>query len=97
MMRRLVNNTERPSAVVIEIDGEQVEAFPGESLATAILASGRRVFRRTHGGSPRAPFCNMGVCFDCVVTVDGVAALRSCMIAVRPGMKVATGGAPGPR
>ncbi len=96
-MRRLVNNTERPAAVVIEIDGEQVEAFPGESLATAILASGRRVFRSTQGGSPRAPFCNMGVCFDCVVTVDGVTEVRSCMIAVRPAMKVATGGVHGPR
>ncbi len=96
-MRRLLNNTERPSAIVIEIDGEQVKAFPGESLATAILASGRRVFRHTQGGSPRAPFCNMGVCFDCVVTVDGAKALRSCMIAVRPGMKVGTGGVGGPR
>ncbi len=96
-MRRLERDTKRPPAVVIEIDGEQLEAFPGESLATAILASGRRVFRRTQGGSPRAPFCNMGVCFDCVVTVDGVTTLRSCMIAVRPGMKVATGGTRGPR
>jgi aerobic-type carbon monoxide dehydrogenase small subunit (CoxS/CutS family) len=96
-MRRLERDTDRPPAVAIEIDGEQVEAFPGESLATAILASGRRVFRSTQGGLPRAPFCNMGVCFDCVVTVDGVAEVRSCMVAVRPGMKVATGGVHGPR
>ena len=96
-MRRLERDTERPPPIVIEIDGEHIDAYPGESLATAILASGRRTLRRTEGGSPRGPFCNMGVCFDCVVTVDGVGALRSCMMAVRPGMKVVTGGVRGAR
>lgn len=79
------------ASVGIEVDGERVEALAGESLATALLASGRRVFRRTASGAPRGPFCNMGVCFDCVVTVDGEAGVRACMTTVRAGMRVETG------
>lgn len=96
-MRRLSNDTERPPPITIEINGESVEAFPGESVATAILSSGRRVFRNTPGGQPRAPFCNMGVCFDCVVTVNGVRNVRSCMTTVREGMSVEIEGVHGPR
>jgi predicted molibdopterin-dependent oxidoreductase YjgC len=88
---RLDRGVERPPAVAIVVDGARVEAFEGESVAAALLAAGTRVFRRTAGGAPRAPFCNMGVCFDCVVEVDGQR-LRACVTAVRAGMRVRTDG-----
>ena len=81
----------RPDPVEIEVDGERVAAFPGESLAAALLAGGVRTFRRTRNGSPRGPFCNMGVCFDCAVEVDGEGPVRACVTPVRAGMAVRTG------
>ncbi len=74
----------------IEVDGEPVQAFEGETIATALLASGRRVFRHTPDGHPRGLYCGMGICFDCAVEVDGESSVRSCITLVRPGMKVRT-------
>jgi len=75
------------------VDGEPVSAYPGESLAAALVAAGRRATRRTASGALRGPYCNMGVCFECVVTVDGTPGTRSCVVPVRAGMRVATGDA----
>ena len=80
---------ERGESVVIEVDGEPVEAQAGETVATALLANGRRVLRRTRvGGKPRGLFCAMGICFDCIVTVDGRSGVRACLAPVEPGMRV---------
>ena len=87
----MTEHIQRPAPVTIEVDGAPLSAYPGESLATALLAAGRRTFHRTTGGEGRGPFCNMGICFDCAVEVDGVAGVRACMTAVRAGMKVSTG------
>jgi predicted molibdopterin-dependent oxidoreductase YjgC len=80
----------RPDAVEIVVDGARIRAFPGESVAAALLSDGRRAFRVTARGEPRGPFCNMGVCFECVVEVDG-ARVRACLAPVRAGMVVRTG------
>lgn len=88
---RLANNVERGKTVQITVDGETIQAYEGESLAVALMASGRRAFRHTHpGGHPRGIFCGIGVCFDCVVTVDELAHIRACLTPVRDGMQVVT-------
>jgi predicted molibdopterin-dependent oxidoreductase YjgC len=80
----------RGQAVQIEVDGEPVEAFEGESIAAALLASGRRTLRYTPDGIARGVFCGMGVCFDCVVEVDGDPSVRSCVTPVQAGMRIQT-------
>lgn len=72
----------------IEVNGQAVPARHGQTIAAALLTAGRRVFRRTEKGRPRGLFCGMGVCFDCLVTVDGVSEQRACMTPVRPGMQI---------
>ncbi len=57
-------------------------------MAAALLAAGLRVWRHTPSGAPRGIFCGMGVCFDCLVTVDDLADQRACVTPVRPGMQV---------
>ena len=89
---RLEHGVTRPTAVAIEVDGVRIDAYPGESVATALLAAGVRVFRRTRSGAPRGPLCNMGVCFECVVAIDGESGMRACATQVREGMSVETGG-----
>lgn len=80
----------RGHPVEIEVDGEPVRAFEGETIAGALLASGRRILRHTPKGSARGLFCGMGACFDCLVEVDGDPSVRSCITPVRHGMKVRT-------
>ncbi len=80
------------NTVTIEVDGQSVQASAGQSVAAALLASDRRVFRRTEkGNAPRSLFCGMGVCFDCLVQIDGEPNVRACMTAVREGMVIETG------
>jgi predicted molibdopterin-dependent oxidoreductase YjgC len=71
------------------VDGEPVEAFEGETVAAVLLARGEVATRTTVKGEPRGVFCGMGVCFDCLVVVDGVPNTRACMTWVREGLQVA--------
>ena len=80
----------RPESIQIFVNGQPTHCHPGESVAAALLAAGSVVFRRTGTGAPRAPFCNMGVCFDCSVTIDGRPFVRSCMTPVQPNMRIET-------
>ena len=79
---------ERGPRVDLLLDGRPVEAYAGETVAAVLLAEGEIATRRTVGGEPRGIFCGMGVCFDCLVVVDGVPNTRACMTWVRNGMQV---------
>jgi len=72
----------------IEVDGRLVSAEPGQTVAAALIGAGITVFRHTPTGARRGVFCGMGVCFDCLVTIDGLADQRACVTPVRPGMRV---------
>lgn len=75
----------------ITVDGRAVPAVPGQSIAAAMHAAGIRSWRTTRfGGRPRGLFCGIGVCFDCLVTVNGVPSLRACVVEARPGDEVTT-------
>lgn len=87
---RVVKLFQRGSPIQILVDGDLVQAFEGETIAAALLASGHRVLRHTTKGSPRGIFCGMGACFECLVEVDGDPSVQSCVTLVRPGMQVRT-------
>ena len=74
----------------IEFDGRPVPAAPGQTVAAALWAAGVRSWRTTPTGAPRGLFCGIGTCFDCLVTVDGAANRRACLVPARPGMTVST-------
>jgi len=77
--------------VRITFDGLALEAREGDSVAAALLAAGVASCRTTPvSGAPRAPYCMMGVCFDCLVVIDGVGNKQSCLVPVREGMAVET-------
>ena len=80
----------RGQALTILVDGMPVQAFSGESVAGALLASGRRAWRKTPQGEARGLFCGIGVCFDCAATVNGVPNVRTCQTPVADGMTVDT-------
>lgn len=75
--------------LTIYLEGEPVKASPGESLAAVLLRTSASWTRKTPvSDSPRAPYCMMGVCFECLVEVDGRASIQSCLTSVRDGMQV---------
>ena len=77
--------------VSLTFDGNPLQAPAGCSVAAALLAGGVSTFRTTPvSGVPRAPYCMMGACFDCLVEIDGVPNRQSCLITVAPGMQVRT-------
>lgn len=83
--------------VSISFDGQTIVVPEGISVAAALLAGGVREFRSSIVGDvPRAAYCMMGACFECLVEIDGVPARQSCLIPVREGMQVKRQiGAPG--
>jgi D-hydroxyproline dehydrogenase subunit gamma len=94
---RLETDLRRGPEVHLQIDGEAIVAYEGETIATALLTSGQRVFRHTDNGEPRGIFCGIGVCYDCLVTVEGLGAVRACVTPVREAMKIHTSSAAGQR
>ncbi|WBO62492.1 (2Fe-2S)-binding protein [Streptomyces camelliae] len=75
----------------VTLDGRSVEALPGQTVAAALWAAGVTAWRSTRGaGRPRGVFCGIGVCFDCLVTVNGRANQRACLVPVHPGDVIRT-------
>ena len=76
-------------AVGFSFEGTAMRARTGDSVAAALLANGVGVFRTTGvSGEPRGPYCMMGVCFECLVVIDGVGSRQACLVPVRDGMEI---------
>ncbi|WP_372968793.1 (2Fe-2S)-binding protein [Microbacterium sp.] len=76
-------------ATGIEFDGTPVPFTPGQTIGGALAGAGIvswRTTRRDH--APRGLFCGIGVCFDCLVTVDGVRSQRACLVEACAGQVV---------
>ncbi len=79
--------------VSVHVDGAPVCMARQASLAAGLLAAGVTAVRRSPvGGDARAPYCMMGVCFECLVEVDGVPNQQACLIVPQEGMRVRTSG-----
>ena len=79
------------AGITIEADGRTLPALAGQTLAAALYAAGMRTWRRSRDGDARGLLCGMGICYDCLVTVDGQPGVRACLEPVRAGMRVQTG------
>lgn len=67
-------------------DGREITAEPGQSVGAALIAAGHRSWRTTrHAREPRGVFCGIGICFDCLITVNGRPNQRACLTEVRDG------------
>jgi len=81
----------RGRVIPIVLDGQPVDAHEGESIASAMWRSGVRTCRITRKtAQPRGYYCGMGVCFECVVHVEGEGDVRSCSAKVTENMDVST-------
>jgi D-hydroxyproline dehydrogenase subunit gamma len=75
--------------VKISIDGTLMHVPRGDTVAAALLQAGVLQFRRSAvSGQPRGPYCMMGVCHECLVTIDDMPNQQACMRTVEPDMRV---------
>jgi len=75
--------------ISFHFNGAKFTGAEGQSVAAALIANGERELRRTRfGEEPRSIFCGIGICFDCVVTINGVANQRACLIEISNDMNV---------
>ena len=82
--------------VTVTIDGHEIRVPAGETVAAAALIHGLRPFRTSAvSGAPRAPYCMMGVCFDCLVEIDGTPNRQACQVRVAEGMTIRRQDGPG--
>lgn len=88
--RRVEQGVEKGNFFEIEVDGEKIVAYEGETIATAMLAAGKRVFRRTARDQFRGIYCGVGICFECRMIVNGRPNVRVCQTMATPNCKVET-------
>jgi len=78
-------------AFTVTLDGREVDVLPGRTVAAALWAEGVTSWRSTRdAGRPRGVFCGIGVCFDCLVTVNDRPNQRACLVTLAPGDTVRT-------
>ena len=91
MKHPILGSVEKKKGVKITVDGKVLKAIEGEPIASALVANGIMVFRKTRiRKEPRGYFCGIGLCTDCMMTVDGVQNIRTCITHVKKGMKIET-------
>lgn len=88
-MFRRIDEDAAASGGVFSFEGETVAFREGDSVAAALLGAGHVRFRASPvDGTPRGPYCMMGVCFECLVEIDGNANRQACLTPARNGMVV---------
>jgi predicted molibdopterin-dependent oxidoreductase YjgC len=88
--RRLEHGITRGRPFHIFFNGRAVAAHEGETIAGALFAAGERVLRRSPHSAPRGVYCGIGICYECVVQIEGRGRERACTTLVRPEMQVAS-------
>lgn len=91
MFKRLPESEAQLNAhpVALLVNGMEVMCREGDSVAAALFAAGLLDCRDTPvKGVPRGPFCMMGVCFDCLVEINGMPNQQGCMVLAKPGMNI---------
>ena len=83
-----------PGPIEATFDGAPISAPAGASVAAALIGDGQNAWRTTRDGERRGLFCGIGVCFDCLVEIDGEPGQRACMIPLQPGMDVRSAAGP---
>lgn len=91
MNHPILGPLEKRKEVNIIVDGKAIKAIEGEPIASALIASGIMTFRKTiKKETPRGYFCGIGRCTDCMMIVNGVRNIRTCITPVKEGMQIET-------
>jgi sarcosine oxidase subunit alpha len=87
----LTQTVQRGQALTIIVDGKNIQTYEGETVAAALFAAGITTFNLSHNQKkPRSLYCGMGVCYECLVTINGIHGQRACVTQVVDGMIIET-------
>jgi sarcosine oxidase subunit alpha len=88
---RVYQGVERGQPFEIEVDGEKIVAYEGETIGAALLAAGRRTLRYTNKlEQPRGLYCGIGLCQECRMTINGIPNTQACQTLATPGCRIET-------
>jgi predicted molibdopterin-dependent oxidoreductase YjgC len=88
---RVYEGVDRGQKFEIEVDGEKMTAYEGETIASVLHADGRLTMNYTpKRKAPRGMYCGIGLCYNCIMVIDGVPSTRACQTLATPGCKVKT-------
>ena len=77
------------ATLTVIVSGAAVRVPRGFTAAAAMLVHTAGATRATPvSGEPRAPYCMMGVCFECLLEIDGEPNQQGCLVTVREGMRI---------
>ena len=80
--------TETGTPVKFYFEDEMMTAIDGDNVAAALLKAGKIQFRTAKKHDTRGPYCMMGVCFECLVEIDGRSNQQACQAMIRDGMQI---------
>lgn len=85
-----MENNKINATVTITVDDIDISVPAGVSVAAAVLGHvhPKETYIHPVDGSPRAPYCLMGVCFECMMVINGQPNVQSCLVPVEEGMVV---------
>lgn len=90
-MFRPMRDATSGASLSFTFDGRPLTGRDGDTVAASLLANGITACRETPvSDTPRAPYCMMGICFDCLVVIDGVGNRQGCLVPLREGMRIET-------
>lgn len=85
-----ISSVQRGSKITLLVNGRKVLAYKGESVHVALTSAGIRNFRTSQTGRPRGVFCGMGICYECLVTINNIPGQRACMTLAEDEMEIIT-------
>ena len=88
----ILGKLKRRKKVKVKLDGKSISVEPGVPIAAALIDAGYKVLRYTKKRQPRGIYCAIGRCTDCIMTVDGIPNIRTCVTSVKAGMDIKTQG-----
>jgi predicted molibdopterin-dependent oxidoreductase YjgC len=84
-----ISSISRGKKIKVIVNDRELVAYEGETVLAALIAAGRRTLRRSHHhGEGRGAFCGMGVCYECLVSINGRPNRRACMTEVDDLMEI---------
>ena len=84
---RIIKGVERNRQFEIEVDGEKITAYEGETVASALIAARKMTTQMTpKKNEPRGVCCGIGLCYSCIMVINGVPNTRACQTIVKPGL-----------
>lgn len=88
MLKNVLKGEAKKPSLLVSVNGIKTRAWEGETVGSVLLRVANFSRLSQVKGSPRSPYCQMGVCFECLAIVDGVESIQGCMVPLRDGMRI---------